>query len=161
MSSIGPELPPHLMKRPESTSQEDEPAIVGPQIPAELLQRQAPAPLSHEPNASNQDDDDDNDDYGPALPPDLAASRSRNASGPSSSSKKLVGPSLRPSYPTTYDRNAQYDSDDSDDDVGPKPLPAGVSHEEVDGVRQFIEKEEKRRKEVEVWSAGKYVTLHL
>ena len=41
--------------------------------------------------------------------------------------------------------------DDSDDeDVGPMPLPAGYAVEEKDGVTEFLEKEERRRKQIEV-----------
>lgn len=142
MAGIGPELPPHLRKNSSDVEEESKIVAVGPQIPPEILNRP--------PNQEESDESDD--DYGPALPPDLLASRtgtysSNAAPGPS---KKIVGPSLQPSYPTTYDRNAQYGDDDSDDDFGPKPLPAGVTHKEPDAVQLFMEKEEKRRKEVEV-----------
>jgi hypothetical protein len=58
---------------------------------------------------------------------------------------------MPPSYPPTYDRRVQYhDPNDSDDDLGPRPLPAGVGFEERDAVKEFMAKEEKRRREVEV-----------
>ena len=40
--------------------------------------------------------------------------------------------------------------DDDDDDFGPKPLPAGMQHQQTDAVKEFIEREEKRRKLAEV-----------
>lgn len=143
MSTIGPELPPHLLNRTRSSAdrndeEESNPNVVGPQIPSDLLK---------------QDEEEDEDDYVPELPPDMVAGRSAGPStNATSTSKRVVGPSM-PSYPPTYDprHHASYsDDDDDDDDFGPKPLPAGVRHVEFDPVKQFMEKEEKRRKEIEV-----------
>ncbi|KAJ7256536.1 hypothetical protein B0H12DRAFT_990507, partial [Mycena haematopus] len=83
--------------------------------------------------------DDSEDEYAPALPPDMIAS---------SSKKPVAGPTMPPAYPPTYDRRIQY-ADDSDEDVGPRPLPPGVGFEERDAVKEFMAKEEKRRREVE------------
>jgi hypothetical protein len=127
MSSIGPAIPSHLLNR-QSTSdadEEDSPQVAGPQLP---------------PQAPPDEEDDSEDEYAPALPPDMIAS---------SSKKPVVGPTMPPAYPPTYDRRVQYHADDSDDDVGPRPLPAGVRFEERDAVKEFMEKEEKRRREVE------------
>ena len=44
----------------------------------------------------------------------------------------------------------QISTDDDDDDVGPMPLPAGVALYEKDGVEEFLEREERRRKNIEV-----------
>ncbi|KAK0464000.1 uncharacterized protein EV420DRAFT_1618816 [Desarmillaria tabescens] len=126
----GPEIPPHLLDRSEHTDEHDAedigPSVVGPQIPPELVKQQ------------QQDDEDDEDDYAPALPPELLAARQ---SGPP---KRVQGPAL-----PTYD-------DDSDDDVGPKPLSTGqTSAYETDGVKQFMEQEEKRRKKIEEASRPK------
>ncbi|KAL0574247.1 hypothetical protein V5O48_007718 [Marasmius crinis-equi] len=134
MSSIGPQLPPHLQPSNDndSDSEEEGPNIAGPQFPPELLK-----PAQQQP-----EEDDDDDDYTPALPPDLAASRGTDTGSTSSNLNKKV---LGPSFPSqrTYD-------EDSDDDVGPMPLPAGYAKPaEVDGVKQFLEQEEKRRKNIE------------
>lgn len=155
MSGIGPELPAHLLNRHKSNDSEEEETQatpVGPTIPAELL------------NQAIDDEDEDEDDYAPALPPDMLATRSTGPSlpGPSSSSsttgKRVVGPSI-PSYPPTYDpRFHSSFSDDDDDDFGPKPLPAGVKHAETDAVKEFMEREEKRRKEAEVRSPIAHLT---
>ncbi|KAJ7174518.1 hypothetical protein C8R46DRAFT_1252116 [Mycena filopes] len=84
------------------------------------------------PKVDGSDSDSDND-YGPALPPDMR--------GP---------PCRRRTYSPTYDRRVQYhDPNDSDDDVGPRPLPAGVGFAEQDAAKEFMAKEEKRRKEAE------------
>ncbi|KAK0239975.1 hypothetical protein EDD85DRAFT_949830 [Armillaria nabsnona] len=130
MSSIGPEIPPHLLQRSQHANEDEEedigPSVTGPQIPPELVKQ------------DDDDDDDDEDDYAPALPPELLAARQ---AGPE---KRVQGPAL-----PTYD-------DDSDDDVGPKPLPAGrTSANETDGVKQFMEQEEKRRKRIEEASRPK------
>ncbi|ESK86473.1 hypothetical protein Moror_9878 [Moniliophthora roreri MCA 2997] len=137
MSSIGPQLPPHLQhlndnNSNDSDSGEEESTVAGPQIPPELLKVR-----------SESDEEEDDDDYTPALPPDLVASRSSGPeAGPSIANRKIQGPVLPSSNPG-YD-------DDSDDDVGPMPLPPGYEGlTEVDGVKQFLEQEEKRRKNIE------------
>ncbi|KAJ7773645.1 hypothetical protein DFH07DRAFT_139142 [Mycena maculata] len=130
MSAIGPALPPHLANPASSAARNDDepgPSVSGPQLP---------------PVVTPPEDDESEDDYAPALPPDMIAS--------SSSKKPVAGPTMPPAYPPTYDRRVRYhDPDDSDDDVGPRPLPAGVGFAERDAVKEFMEKEEKRRKEVE------------
>ncbi|KAF5373541.1 hypothetical protein D9758_000843 [Tetrapyrgos nigripes] len=166
MSSTGPELPPHLAHlqktdegdEDDSTSDSSEANLAGPQIPPELLKARSQSQVE-QPKVEEEVEDEDEDDYAPALPPDMLSAR---ASGPSmsttttaesSTSKKILGPALPPSssssssYPVYYQRD---DEDDSDDDIGPMPLPPGVAAAtEVDGVKQFLEKEENRRKQVE------------
>ena len=85
-------------------------------------------------------DEEEEDDYAPALPPHLAAARS---AGPA----KVIGPAL----PSAMGMS-RYEDDDDDDDVGPRPLPAGYAVEEKDGVQEFLEREERRRKQLEVRS---------
>lgn len=132
---IGPALPARVVAKRSTTptenvrddskaSQSIGPALpAGPQLPA----REPPA-----------EEDEDEDDYMPELPPDLAAARER--APPEASKRKVHGPSF-PSGPAY---------DDDDDEVGPMPLPGGFVVEEKDGVTEFLEKEEKRRKQVEV-----------
>lgn len=147
MSSIGPELPPHLLNLRSASSEESEkekhPSItVGPQIPPECV-NQADVP---------DNENDDEDDYVPALPPDLIAARVAGPSAPPvASGKRQLGPSF-PTYAPTYNPHHYYsdDDDDDDDNFGPKPLPPGMQHEATDAVKEFMEKEEKRRKEIEV-----------
>lgn len=105
---------------------------IGPSIPAHLLaskttEKQAdPYPLP-------DDDDDDDDSWAPSLPPDLVKSRT-------------VGPSL----PTAQEREEADEAED-DDGYGPMPLPAGyVLDDSWDGVKEFMEREERRRKDLEV-----------
>ncbi|KAJ6569123.1 hypothetical protein B0H19DRAFT_1134646 [Mycena capillaripes] len=132
MSSIGPTIPSHLLNRPSSGDDVANDSDEGPQVAGHQLPTPSP---------QNVEEDDSEDDYAPALPPDMIAS---------SSKKPVVGPTMPPSYPPTYDRRVQYhDPNDSDDDVGPRPLPAGVGFEERDAVKEFMDKEEKRRREVE------------
>lgn len=158
MSSIGPELPPHLLNQQKSSSdegvEEENPSVitVGPQIPPQLLSE-----------PYNDDEDEDEDDYVPALPPDLIAARVAGPSAPPEASssaslgKRQLGPSL-PTYAPTYDPHHYYsdEDDDDDDDFGPKPLPPGMQHEATDAVKEFMEKEERRRKQIEV-SPGPFI----
>lgn len=149
MSAIGPELPPHLLDRSKGgtpSDGEDEPSTVGPQIPPHLVA----GPSNPFPQPSQPEDEDGSDsdgDYAPALPPDLLASRS-------GSTTKVLGPS----FPRPYSKGQNHDrsrygddaDEDSEDDVGPMPLPDGISFGEENGVREFMEREERRRKQVEV-----------
>lgn len=82
MSSVGPELPPHLLaKRKRSIDDESEelgpPAVIQPGSPAGADKRRRvlgpslpPAPLNQRPQEAAEDSDSssDDDDYGPALP---------------------------------------------------------------------------------------------
>ncbi len=162
MSAIGPELPPHLLKRVNNVddgvdedAKELGPALptqgttsktssIGPQFPTHLIGA----------GASNDNDEED-DDYVPALPPSLAASRAGGSkpaetSAPSTSQRRVLGPSL-----PGRDRYEEDDDDDSsDDDFGPMPPPAhggpvrddGMS----EGVREFLAREERMQKAKEV-----------
>jgi len=120
---------------------------IGPQIPERLLPTVSAA-------SDNADAESDEDDYTPALPPELAASR--KAGGPSL--QPVAGPSTRRSSPppsrrvlgpTVSSAQPQYDSD-SDSDVGPQPPPANaVATKEKSGVQEFLEREERRKKNIE------------
>lgn len=59
-----------------------------------------------------------------------------NASG-----SRLIGPSF-PANPPAYDS-------DDDEDIGPKPLAAGQC-EQPDPIKEFMDKENKRKKAAEV-----------
>ncbi|KZW00680.1 hypothetical protein EXIGLDRAFT_720910 [Exidia glandulosa HHB12029] len=54
--------------------------------------------------------------------------------------RPMPGPSLPP---------PAYDDDSEDEDVGPRPLPAHLQHDEEDGVRALIEREERKAKNLE------------
>ncbi|KAF8551915.1 hypothetical protein OG21DRAFT_1512145 [Imleria badia] len=130
MSSIGPHIPEHLLPTVSATTEN---------------------------NAAESDEDD----YTPALPPELAAARKAAApSGPT------PGPSIRhspsppppprrvigPAFPSARPTHAVDPDSDSDADVGPRPLPAHVlaaTREEISGVEEFLEREARRRKNVE------------
>jgi hypothetical protein len=136
MPIVGPEIPAHLLNRhrtDEDGHDTDSNLPIGPEIPSELLEQE------------QDDDDEEEEDYLPALPPDMVATRSAGPyAGPSTS---IVS---RPPPAHSLYNSIHYSDDDDDDDVGPKPLPPGVTHAETDAVREFMEKEEKRRKELEV-----------
>jgi hypothetical protein len=131
-------------------------SFTGPHVPEHLLPT---VPATTENDATESDEDD----YTPALPPELAAAR--KATGPSS--ELIPGPSTRrspplppprrvigPAFPSArpiHDVNPDSDSD-SDGDVGPRPLPADVlakTRDDTSGVKEFLEREARRRKNVE------------
>ena len=144
---IGPDIPAHLLARAPANDEEDSdteagpappPASIGPEIPSSIGP-QIPASVSASrvgPSAPVEAEEEE-EDYAPALPPHLAAAREVNA-------KRVIGPA-RPTATPRYE-----DEDDDDDDVGPMPLPAGVALYEKDGVEEFLEREERRRKNIEV-----------
>ncbi|KAI0666205.1 hypothetical protein C8Q78DRAFT_1198070 [Trametes maxima] len=143
---IGPEIPAHLLAAPAPEnvdgSDTEGPAPIGPQIPSQALagaSKSTTPPLP--PRATEEEEDED--DYAPALPPGLAAVRA--------STRKVLGPTLPPSVAGP----SRYDDYDDDDDVGPRPLPQGYVEEEKDGVQEFIEREERRRKQLEEASKPK------
>ncbi len=146
---IGPDIPAHLLGNTAPSEDEEEPeagpsqpASIGPAIPPDLLAKKpAPTPVEEE--------DDDEDDYMPALPPDLGREQSNPANQPL---KKVLGPS----FPPVIGSRGGYYNDEDDEDVGPQPLPSWYVPEEKDGVTEFLEKEERRRKQVEVSSALAY-----
>jgi hypothetical protein len=152
MSAIGPEIPSHFLNRSNGGSPSDggdHPSAVGPQIPPHLVAGPSKPLSKPAEDEANKEGSDSDDDYAPALPPDLLAARSG-----SGSITKVVGPQARGySKGENHDRcryGIDVDSEDSDDDVGPVPLPDGISFEEENGVREFMEREERRRKQVEV-----------
>lgn len=121
-------------------------ASIGPQIPAHLLGHdndghddsdEVPARL-REPSSTAESHDED--DVEPRLGPEYAQA------------KRVTGPSVIACTPT-------HELDDSDDDIGPKPLQPGTQQNQPDAVRDFMEKEEKRRKALEVSSTPVFVQL--
>jgi hypothetical protein len=147
MSSIGPDLPPHLQKRKAEASKPEEPGSL-----SALIQPESP------------------EEAGPSLPPHLLAARrakaaqaqaqpsSTGAHGPSPSAssevKRTYGPTLPGATPPpSRPVYGQYDDDD-DDDVGPRPDMIRPGDREGDGVREFLEREERLNKLREVGFSG-------
>ena len=132
----------------------DSMSFTGPHIPEHLLPTVSAT-------TENDAAESDEDDYAPALPPELAAAR--KATGPSSEPtpgpsarrspsspppRRVIGPAF-PSAQPTHDVHPDSDSD-SDSDVGPRPLPANVTtRDEISGAKEFLEREARRRKNVE------------
>ncbi|KAI6000922.1 hypothetical protein EDC04DRAFT_2871970 [Pisolithus marmoratus] len=123
---------------------------IGPQIPSHLL----PAV------SATADDDADEDDYMPALPPDLAPARARTGPSTEELTSGSRSPSNDPAPSTGAARRvlgpvlptADFSDADSDSDaeVGPQPPPARFPvAKEKSAVEEFIEREERRRKNVE------------
>ncbi|KAI1774644.1 hypothetical protein F4818DRAFT_418500 [Hypoxylon cercidicola] len=134
MSSIGPQLPPHLSKRKRTP--EDESA----ESPAAKLRATDRAPV-------NQDeiniDSDDEYDYGQTAPPPKAAGPIGPTMPPSNAEEVQLDdsdsddigptapppppstrPSIGPSLPPSNNDEITLEDDDSDSDVGPAP-PSG------------------------------------
>ncbi|KZL83741.1 hypothetical protein CI238_12932 [Colletotrichum incanum] len=97
MSSIGPQLPPHLTKRKRTPSDE------GPDSP--------PAKQSRNADEIDLEDDSDDDVVGPTAP-------GAAASKPSPSSKPSIGPTFSPSNPTNTSE-IPLDDSGSEDGYGP------------------------------------------
>lgn len=158
---IGPDIPAHLRNSNSSPTQEEKDAL-GPHIPEESAHvgPQLPVDLSERKKQEEEHEiDDDEDDYTPALPPELVAHGTGakpkpysqagliTTSNPSPEpSRRILGPSL-PSH-SSY---SNLDEDSDEDDVGPKPLPEGLRPmHEKDAVAEFMEREERRRKNEEL-----------
>jgi hypothetical protein len=138
MSNIGPALPPHLLRKREPSAEVEE----GPSL--------APSAEAAE-------------EAGPALPPHILAARRAKAaqaqagssvqassSTSASESKKTYGPTLPGNTPTAPARPTYDEEDDDDDDVGPRPEMAYQGDRAGDGVREFLEREERLNKLREV-----------
>ena len=125
MASIGPYIPPNLSNSPAAPS-------TAPSVG--LFQRY---------EEEEEEEEEEEDDYAPALPPDLAAARI-NGGGPATAgpSRRIFGPSMGP--------QRQEEEESEDEEVGPAPLPSSVTLDPQDGIREFREKEEQRRKHIEV-----------
>ena len=150
---IGPQIPPHLLNRHDDDDDDDEqqgPPPIGPQIPL------------------TADDDDDDDKGGPrSIGPQIPLTTTTTTDDddddqgppPPSTSKRILGPSLPPTAPTDAHHPHYDDNSDSDDDsdIGPKPLPSHFSSYTSDGVREFLEREDRRRQLAE--DAAKPQTL--
>ncbi|CAL1696827.1 unnamed protein product [Somion occarium] len=148
---IGPDIPTQLLQNRSTTPEEEagpSEHSIGPAIPPEILARSSAPTSVHQ---QQEEEEEEDDYYAPALPPDLLAARSgpSNAAPAASSSKPkpVVGPTFPSSLANRYDR--YHEDEESDEDVGPMPLPEGVVLEEKDGVQEFLEKEERRRKQIE------------
>ncbi|CAD6564107.1 MAG: hypothetical protein TREMPRED_003198 [Tremellales sp. Tagirdzhanova-0007] len=127
----------------------------GPALPAHLahLAQDSSRPSSRSPTS----DGDDDDDYGPALPPHLAASRQAGSSRPS-------GPHF-PSYPSPSEAQPltqarsqpqAIEDDESDEEIiGPRPVTRAVGEEEGSAVKEFMEREARWAKEREEASRPK------
>jgi hypothetical protein len=152
MSSIGPQLPPHLLAAAANAHASDDeddsegpspgpsaPAAIGPAMPPPTMKPPAaPAPAP----AAEVDSDDD---YTPALPPGFSAQppASRPAAGPArASSGRVVGP-------TMPHHSARHEDDDSEDEIGPSPVPVGPVVQR-NAAAEFRAREESRRKALEV-----------
>lgn len=162
--SVGPYIPEHLQRSRNVSEEVDEDrgdaaagtSSIRPQIPEHAALRSTTPPLPGAPRPST-DDDDDEDAYVPALPPTLLSSRSgpsnyASASQPAKRQRRVLGPTL----PGQAHDQGMYDDDEGEYEPGPMPMPAvaGARVGRDDGVneavREFMEREERRRKEIEV-----------
>ena len=139
---IGPALPPHLAHLAGGSSSRS-PSPPGPRLPVT--------------NDKEDLHDDDDDDYGPALPPHLLASR-RAASPPRHTPILESTPNFNPVLPGPVlptDRGKvknHNEEEESDDEIGPRPVMGEVIPEERSAVQEFMEREARWAKEREVSS---------
>lgn len=129
--SIGPQIPHHLLAQFQRPDDDATAASIGPELPT-LVRKAEPKIEVDDAIIGGLNPEDDAVDHGNVGP--STASFSGNFSG-----NRIIGPS----FPSTNDS-------DDDDDVGPKPLAAGRS-EQPDPVKEFIEREESRKKAVQVF----------
>lgn len=113
MSSIGPQLPPHLSKRKRSSDDEspDSP-------PAKSTRPSNEGEVTH--NGAESDGDSD-DGYGPSAPRATAGPKMppHKAPTPATTTKATMGPTM----PASSNTDDDDDDDDDDDTTGPAPLP--------------------------------------
>ncbi|KXH52532.1 hypothetical protein CSIM01_09113 [Colletotrichum simmondsii] len=116
MSSIGPQMPPHLTKRKRTPDDQG---------------ADSPPPKHTRNNTDEIDLDDDSDDpddaYGPTAPSATAAAAPKN---PTPSSKPSIGPTLPPSNPTNSNE-IPLDDSDSEDGYGPTAPRASAPAQEA------------------------------
>ena len=116
--------------------------MIGPPVPDSVNRSTTPeAGPSIPPNyavGAPAEEEEEEDDYVPELPPDLVAQRAAQKT-------RVLGPSLPSVVQDSYD-------DSDDEDVGPMPLPAhlGSQQQEKSAVEEFLEKEKRRKKAIEV-----------
>lgn len=106
--------------------------MIGPALPPHLHKKTADAQEEADTPKSEQLVEED---YGPALPPHLAAKRA---------TVRVVD--------TPPERVAQTtpDDDDDDDEIGPQLPSYAVEHDPDDGIREFLEREQRRKELAEV-----------
>lgn len=140
MSSIGPQLPPHLAKRKRSPDDENDGANVSP-----------PSKTSRGPDPESDSEDDaygpsaPKSTLGPTLPPrtvaagpslpptnsDDTSKPTTTLAGPAPPPKRVLGPAPPPASLSTRPEtspNSDDSSDDDDDDYGPALPSATTSH---------------------------------
>ncbi|WVO18264.1 hypothetical protein L204_105975 [Cryptococcus depauperatus] len=149
--TIGPSLPPHLShlaqasgSRSPSGSPHSEP-LTGPSPAITNVE----CVVGDDRPSVDKEQDEDKDDYAPALPPHMASAHQTKVAGPSlppnlmSGRSSSIGPLIARPHP---------EDDDSDDDVyGPVPA-SNIGDEDsnaYDPVKEFMELEERRRKDIE------------
>jgi hypothetical protein len=114
--------------------------MIGPALPPHL--RKKSADVGEEERKQNSGNSEE-DDYGPALPPGFAARRA----GP----KPVDVTPARTEEPTRQSNNRDDEYDDDDDDIIGPQLPSSiVAQDPEDGVREFLEREQRRKELAEV-----------
>lgn len=162
MSSIGPQIPAHLRAQfePEREDEENDDgggpqppksSVLGPQIHLD-----SKTTGTGESEVRVYDDSEDDTRPRPSLETlglrvvEVETERgSRPFVGASKQGKANLPRVLGPSLPGRRVTVVQDSDGDEDDDIGPKPF-VGLQHSQPDAIKDFMEKEEKRRKAAEV-----------
>lgn len=120
MPTVGPELPPHLVKRKRSIEDDEHPNSPPHKVQAATAQRTLGPTLPPSKNPDELDvDESSDDDYGPSIHP---AKFTPNPSSPPA--KRVLGPSLPPSSKNPEELDIE---ESSEDDYGPSLQPPNTS----------------------------------
>ncbi|KAK3393573.1 hypothetical protein B0H63DRAFT_458503 [Podospora didyma] len=130
MSSIGPQLPPHLQKRKRTPDEEDAATPSSP--PVKMTRRSSDnnsdddefRPSAPAPSTGRGTPSEKKPSIGPSMPPKPANSAGEKTTSPPFH-KQAIGPALPPPAPSNNDE-IPLDSD-SDSDIGPSAPPKAAS----------------------------------
>jgi len=138
MTSIGPQIPAHLLTQYRKQNDDNDNNDEGPCQPSSEIPSYVVSSSTTESQFWVYDDDD-------VRPRELSKGEDRLSESHSNSwdsqGKRVLGPSIP---------LADGSDDSDDDDIGPKPLQPGTQNKQPDAVKDFMEKEENRRKAIEV-----------
>ena len=161
--SYGPQLPPHLQKRQEESSEDEDDEPCGPKLPSELCRGpkpvgpQLPPHLQRRQQGSSEDEDGDAcgpklpsepcrgpKSVGPQLPPHLQKSFQESSDEEESFGPKLPtiacrGPAPGPSSHPPGPQLPEAESSDDDDVIGPLPPKPGQDDQNETSIAKSIE----------------------
>ena len=159
--SYGPQLPPHLQKRQQESSEDEDNEPCGPKLPSELCRGPKPVGPQLPPHLQRrqQDSSEDEDDepcgpklpsepcrgpkpVGPQLPPHLQKTSQESSDeecfGPKLPTIACRGPAPRPTF-SPGPQLPEAESSDDDDVIGPLPPKPGQDDQNETSIAKSIE----------------------